>query len=142
MTLFFGLNTYGKSTLADIFRALNENNITILRNRKTIGKQFQSVKINFIDDSDRENSVNFKNEQWNNINGFPYKIEIFDTKFIEKNIFTGLTITRDNKERLTEFVLGEEGVTLANEIKDLKKERDELSNNQIKNLEKEILKEL
>ncbi len=142
MTLFFGLNTYGKSTLADIFRALNENNITILKNRKTIGKQSQSVQINFIDDSDRENSVNFKNEQWNNINGFPYQIEIFDTKFIEKNIFTGLTITRDNKERLTEFVLGEEGVTLANKIKELKRVRDELSNNQIKNLEKEILNEL
>ncbi|ERM90913.1 hypothetical protein O163_13340 [Caldanaerobacter subterraneus subsp. yonseiensis KB-1] len=142
LTLIFGLNTYGKSTIADVFRSIEDNNIEVLEKRKTIGATSQSIKVHYtIDNPPTEQSLSFAQQKWSDIDNFPFKIKVFDTKFVDKNIFTGLTITRGNTEKLTEFILGEEGVRLASEIEKLRKDRRELSNN-IYNLQQEILKEI
>ena len=45
---------------------------------------------------------------------------MFDTDFIHRNVFTGLTIERRNQENITQFVLGEAGVRAAKDIENLK----------------------
>ena len=45
LTLIYGLNTYGKTTLTDIFQSLKDNNQNILISRKTIPNQVSSQKI-------------------------------------------------------------------------------------------------
>lgn len=44
---------------------------------------------------------------------------MFDSNFIHRNIFTGLTIDRGNQENITRFILGEEGAQIATTISNL-----------------------
>lgn len=50
------------------------------------------------------------------------RIEIFDTNFINRNVFTGLAIERPNRENITRFVLGDSGVVTAQRISEIKSE--------------------
>lgn len=43
-------------------------------------------------------------QRWN-AESFDYSIEVFDSRFIEDNVFTGLTISRSNKENLTNLLI-------------------------------------
>jgi hypothetical protein len=47
---------------------------------------------------------------------------VFDTDFIHRNLFTGLTIERQNHENVTRFILGETGVRVAQRIADINSE--------------------
>lgn len=125
LTLIYGLNTYGKSTLVDIMNSLSLNNPQIIMDRKSIGSidnEYPKVTLNIYDNQRKERSVVFNNSCWHGFNN-DYKIEIFDNKYIQSNIFTGLDITRENKLNITEFILGAENVKLANKICDLKKQK-------------------
>ncbi|MBI1931193.1 MAG: AAA family ATPase [Ignavibacteriales bacterium] len=117
LTLIYGLNAFGKTTLCDIFQSLKENNSEIIIKRKTIPLTSSqqaieiSVKIDGI-----ENSVKFNNNNWEQ-NELRNYLEIFGTDFIYRNVFTGLKIERQNKENFTDFILGEEDVIKAEELK-------------------------
>lgn len=118
MTLIFGFNAYGKSTLCDIFKSLAHNDSTYIQKRKTIPTSTERQKITLsIDDANppQEKNLDYKNNRWENNNIAKY-IEVFDTSFIYDNVFTGMSIERRNKEKLTDFILGEESVQLAKEI--------------------------
>ncbi len=128
MTLIYGLNSFGKSTLTDIFRSISSKNNSILQNRKTIPSKYddlQNIKISYYKDNEEKN-IEFKNNNWQ-LNDFNYDFQIFDSRFINKNIFTGMNITRENKVNITDFILGEENVKIALELADLKKEKRTLS---------------
>jgi len=129
LTFIYGLNTYGKTTLADIFQSLKSNNPEIISSRKTIYKtvnktiseqekeQLQEIILSEKNQSEKE--INFKNGKWDK-NNLHSNIEVFSTGFIDKNLFTGLTIERQNKESFTRFILGEQGVKLAEDIQNKK----------------------
>ena len=123
LTIIFGENCYGKSTLCDILRSLAENNPEYITDRKSIPNpknQAQFVQLNFsLRGNRRESPVIFSGDQWNQILPGDLRIYVFDTDFIHRNVFTGLTIERKNQENITQFVLGEAGVRTAKEIEDL-----------------------
>ncbi len=50
---------------------------------------------------------------------------VFDTEFMINNVFNGTNLIDDRttKENFTEFILGDKGVALAQEIEELKEER-------------------
>lgn len=124
LTLIYGLNTYGKTTLTDIFQSLKDNNQNILISRKTIPNQVSSQKIELsIKESSisGESDIKFENNSWSR-NTLSKNLEVFGTEFIHKNLFTGLNIARENKENFTQFILGEDGVLKANQIAEKKKE--------------------
>ncbi|RLD60107.1 MAG: hypothetical protein DRJ01_10225, partial [Bacteroidetes bacterium] len=122
LTLLYGFNAQGKTTLCDIFQSLSENNSNIIKNRKTIPYDNTSqlvelsVKIN-----DNESNLKFKDGHWDS-NNLKQNIKIFGTDFIHKNVFTGLTIERQNRENFTDFILGEEDTTKAKELEVIKSE--------------------
>ncbi len=119
LTFIYGLNTYGKTTITEIFNSLKNDDSSYILNRKTIPEinYNQKVIISIIEDlSKSERDLNFKNDNWDK-NIVSNKIEIFGTDFIHKNLFTGLQIERNNKENFTQFILGEQGVILAEKIK-------------------------
>lgn len=125
ITFIYGLNGYGKSTLGDIFRALAACSIDIIRQRETIDSEEsennQEAHFGYsIEGTDKEQEICFRNGAWDK-SDFPYNIEVFDSQFIAKNVFTGLSISRANRESLTNLILGEENVELAEEIAELKK---------------------
>lgn len=120
LTFIYGLNTFGKTTIADIFQSIKDNNSGI-SNRKTIPVLSQSQKIHIsVKDSNSEQSLIFQNDNWQN-NRISKYLEIFGSEFIHRNLFTGLSIERKNKENFTQFVLGEKGVELANDIESNKR---------------------
>ena len=123
LTIIFGENCYGKSTLCDILRSLADNNPNYITDRKSIPNpqnQSQLVQLNFsLPGNGGESPVIFSRDQWDTILPGDLKIYVFDTDFIHRNVFTGLTIERRNKENVTQFVLEEAGVLTAKGIEDL-----------------------
>ena len=115
LTFIYGFNTYGKTTLTDIFQSLKDNNVHIIKSRKTIPRENTQQKVVFTEKNTTESDVKFENDTWGT-NGINKNLEIFGTDFIHKNLFTGLIIERENRENFTQFVLGEQGVKLAKEI--------------------------
>jgi len=130
LTFIYGLNTFGKTTLADIFQSLKDNDSNIINLRRTIPEQKgnQKVVISIIDQSSSEKDVVFENNNWIQ-NSLSKNIEVFGTEFIHRNLFTGLSIERENKENLTDFILGEEGVKLAENIENDKRNLGEKTRN-------------
>jgi len=122
LTFIYGLNTFGKSTLADIFQSLKINNGSIILRRKTIPEIISAQKVKLaIKENPSEKEYIFQNDSWdNNIN--PNHLEVFGADFISNNVFTGLTIERQNRENFTNFILGDQGAKLAKNIKDKKKD--------------------
>jgi len=122
LTLLFGSNANGKTTLSDIFESLATNNSNIIKNRKTIpfNSNSQIVELSLKRDNS-EQTVKFQDGQWEPID-YRGDIKVFGTDFIHKNVFTGLTIERQNKENFTDFILGEEDTTKAKELERTKKE--------------------
>ena len=123
LTIIFGENCYGKSTLCDILRSLADNNPNYITDRKSIPNpqnQSQLVQLNFsLPGNGGESPVIFSRDQWNPILPGDLKIYVFDTDFIHRNVFTGLTIERRNQKNITQFVLGEAGARTAKDIEDL-----------------------
>jgi wobble nucleotide-excising tRNase len=122
MTFIYGLNTCGKTTLSDIFDSYKTNDSSIIEKRKTIPEitTEQRVSMTLSDGENGESDVVYSGGFWSQNCEKP-EMDVFGTDFIHKNVFTGLTIERQNKENFTNFILGNQGVQLAEKIKDKKK---------------------
>ena len=120
LTFIYGFNTYGKTTLSDIFHSLKLNDSEIIRSRKTIPQQNASQKIVLTRRGQTENEIKFENNDWEQ-NNLHSCLDVFSNAFIHKNLFTGLTIERENRENFTKFVLGKRGVKTAEEVAEKKK---------------------
>ena len=135
-TIIYGRNTYGKTTLSDILQSLATGDDTIITSRASIpsSEKQQSIEFGFSCEAS-EQKICYKDSKWdsNDIN-----IDIFNNNFVEKNIFTGLSIGRSNKENFTDFILGEEDVNLAKSISIDKKNLGEEKKNLIANKPKFI----
>jgi wobble nucleotide-excising tRNase len=140
ITIIYGENTYGKSTLCDVLRSLSDNNPNYIVDRKSIpnpDRIGQSVKINLESENlNGETLCHFKNDEWAKKLPEDLKLLVFDGNFIYRNVFTGLTFERDNYENVTQFVLGEDSVQKAEQIaknksklRKLKKELKDLKSN-------------
>lgn len=127
LTFIYGLNTYGKTTLADIFQSLKLNDPEIIRSRKTIPPQNVSQKVVLTEKGQIETEIKFE-DSWND-NKLHTHMEVFGTEFIYKNLFTGLTIERENRENFTHFVLGEQGVKIAEDIAEKRRTMGEIRRN-------------
>ncbi len=131
-TFIYALNTRGKTTLSDIFYSYQKNESSLITNRKSIPEEDDSSQlVNFTIEpinNSGERSCSFSNDNWNN-KDFNKNLHVFGSSFIHRNLFTGLSIERKNKENLTQFILGEEGVGLAEKIGGLKKELRERRKN-------------
>jgi len=87
-----------------------------------------------------KDQLHFKNRSWNG----PVEridINVFDSHFINKNIYSGNTLSHDHKKRLHRFVIGEKGQDLSDRIERL----DSISRNtanHIRQIEKDINREI
>ncbi len=139
LTFVYGLNTYGKSTLCDIFKSLSTGDNEIIKKRKTKpeDKSNQQQIVLSVDDnnsnSKKTKNITFQNDNWNN-NIIAENLEIFDTAFVYENVFDGISLldSRETKENFSDFILGVEGVRLGHELgkkrKALRDQKKELKN--------------
>src|SRR5690606_33149375 len=123
LTFIYGLNTKGKTTLTDILSSLKENEPTLITSRKSIPTvdSSQSVRISVRPhNATTQLACTFSNDSWTQLNSND-QLHIFGSDFIHKNLFTGLSVERQNKENFTRFILGQQGVQLATQIADDKR---------------------
>lgn len=124
-TLIYGANTSGKSTLTDIFWSFKTGSPHIIEGRKTFGYNgAQQVQIT----DHNATSFRFPGTDWEK--GHPY-IEIFDTRFINDNIFEGEVITFDQQKKLNQIVIGSRGMLLNQQINELQNEFNNLTTQKI-----------
>lgn len=119
ITLIFGRNTYGKSTLGDLFSSLESGNTDAVKQRKTIPSdgQSQQAEISFaVDELQGEQTIKYSNGTWLSIPPAGFKIKIFDDGFYHNNLFSGRQFSRETKGNFSLFVLGEQGVAKRQEI--------------------------
>jgi len=127
LTFIYGLNTYGKSTLCDIFKSLSSGDNEIIKKRKTKpedkSKQQQIVLSVYDNDSNSESPITFQNDNWSN-NSIAENLEIFDAAFVYENVFDGISLldNRETKENFSDFILGAEGVRLGHELGEKRKD--------------------
>ena len=111
ITVIFGRNRNGKTTLASIFQSIGDDNPLIVSSRTSIPRD-TSIK-NKVDlafkNGASEESLVYSAAGWSN-DSLKGKVIVFDQDFVHKNLMLGDEITRANKENLTEFILGEEDV--------------------------------
>ena len=89
LTFIYGFNTFGKTTLTDIFQSFKEKNLQIIQARKTIPAQLGQQKVIFSIKDQTESDIKFENNNWTQNEVSKY-LEVFGTDFIHKNLFTGL----------------------------------------------------
>ena len=102
-TLVFGENGWGKSTLADLLRSLTTNNPDIVVGRKTLaGGPEQKAVVHF-----GTQLAVFEGGAWR---GIRPRIAVYDSVFINENVFSGDVVTNDHLKNQYGMVVGEEGV--------------------------------
>lgn len=121
-TLIFGENGWGKSTIADILRSLSQNDPEIILGRKTLacgGDQKISLQFD-------TGSSNFEGKNWN---GAQPRVVVFDSLFVNDNVYSGDTVSAEHLRRQYGLVVGEKGVKLVRQIVALDEENTENNKN-------------
>lgn len=121
-TLVFGENGWGKSTLADIFRSVTTNNPAILIGRTTLDADGPPKAVLRFG---TQYAV-FEDGAWN---GVRPRIAVYDSAFVNDNVFSGDIVSIDHMRNQYGLVVGEEGVKLVRRIVELDSENRE--NNQV-----------
>lgn len=106
-TFFFGSNAKGKSTLTSILLSLSLNEPSYVVGRKTFGADNQEINIEFF--GTNAPTYTFSPTGWNK--SFP-EIVIFDSRFVEKNVYLGDSLTEDHEKAIETIILGEKGSKL------------------------------
>lgn len=107
LSIIYAENGRGKTTLVSIFRSLQTGEDIPIRERKRLGAvNNPKVVLSFTDEQD---DVIFENGVWSKIKS---NILIFDEKFINDNIFSGLVVQSPQREGLHGLIVGAQGVQL------------------------------
>jgi wobble nucleotide-excising tRNase len=109
VTLVFGENGWGKSTIADILRSLTTDDPRILCGRETLASAGNQKVVLLIDGRQAE----FDGARWQ---GVCPKVAVYDQIFVNQNVFSGDTVSHDHLKRQYGLVVGEAGVRLMREI--------------------------
>jgi wobble nucleotide-excising tRNase len=124
VTIIYGENRNGKSTLCDVMQSLAENDNGYVLNRKSIpSNQATPPKIELMFTAETGNVIaTFENEQWQKRNPECSKLHVFDQSFIHRNVITGQKPERSNSESMTSFILGESNIALFTALAEMKNE--------------------
>lgn len=106
LTVLYGENGRGKTTLAAILRSLATNDAALINERQRLGAQHPPHII--INRSQAAANV-FQNGGWNSSSS---DITVFDDEFVAQNVCSGLEIDTAHRQNLHELILGSQGVQL------------------------------
>ena len=144
VTLIFGRNTYGKSTLSCLLSSISSGNTEAITSRKTIpnDQQSQQAELSFmIDGQQREVSVKYSSGTWLSPLPANLKLNIFDDSFYHTNLFAGRQFSRETKDNFSSFVLGTLGVAKQQEIETKNKQKSDATRNR-NDLQKAAFKDI
>lgn len=112
LTLIYGDNGGGKTTLTSVLRSLTTNNSSIVKSR--ISTNHTAPQAAQITQTGTPNIFHtFGATGWT----IPFpNIEIFDIHFINENIYSGFDFNDEHKKQLHQFVIGAQGIAIQNQI--------------------------
>lgn len=112
LTLIYGDNGGGKTTLTSVFRSLTTNKPEIVRSR--ISTNHTAAQAAQITQTGTPNIFHtFGATGWT----IPFAdIEIFDIHFVNDNIYSGFDFNDEHKKQLHQFVIGAQGIAIQNQI--------------------------
>lgn len=125
-------NGRGKTTLAAILRSLALGDPTPINERRRLASLSPPHIV--LDCSIEDGPVIFQNGAWNH--PFP-EMAIFDDRFVDENVYSGLTVAASHRQNLHEVVIGAEGVALNRQLQALVR-RIEAHNSDLRTLAAEI----
>lgn len=139
LTLIYGDNGGGKTTLTSILRSLTQNNPEIVKRRKSINQTTpqaaQIVQRNTTGDT--HHTFN-PTTDWT----IPFPdIEIFDIHFVNENIYSGFDFNEEHKKQLHQFVVGAQGVAIQQQIERNKADKTTSRQNQT-NIEQQLIQQV
>jgi wobble nucleotide-excising tRNase len=109
LTIVFGENGRGKTTLASILRSLQSGNSAYVAERQTLNVT-DPPEVSVLLQS---GPVTFRNGAWST--ACP-GIEVFDERFVHENVYAGDRVEHEHKKNLYRVIVGEEGVRLAGDV--------------------------
>jgi len=115
-TIIYAENGRGKSTLTSVFRACSLNESKRVKAQKTIDSSDEPVIELLKDDGDKKQSILFSGTSWNA--SVPEMI-VFDSEFVDQNVYSGFEVGSGQKKSLLEFALGDDAVAIKNKIIEL-----------------------
>lgn len=120
LTLIYGDNGSGKTTLTAVLRSLAQNKPYIIPSRistnHTSPQEAQIIQKN----SNTDTFHTFRATGWTK----PFNnIEIFDTHFVNENVYSGFDFNDEHKKQLHQFVIGAQGVDIRQQIEQNKIEK-------------------
>ena len=113
VTAIYSDNGRGKSTLAAVMRACRLSDAGRMNARKTIDSA-GSPEVDLLLSTGAH--VEFKANAWT---GSTPPIAVFDSEFVEQNVYSGFEIRPDQRQSLLEFALGDQTVTLKQQVEQL-----------------------
>lgn len=137
LTLIYGDNGGGKTTLTSVLRSLTSDNPSIIRSRiSTAHTQNQAAQITQLGTPNIYHT--FGASGWTR--PFP-NIEIFDIHFVNENIYSGFDFNEEHKKQLHQFVIGAQGVAIQNQIEQNKLDKANSRQNQT-TLESQLIQQV
>lgn len=112
--LAYAENGRGKTTLAAILRSLATGDPIPLLERRRLSAQHPPHVV--ADCSGGQAPAIFTNGAWSRTLA---NVAIFDDAFVDGNIYSGLAVDPDHRQRLHELVLGAQGVALHRKVEEL-----------------------
>ena len=112
LTLIYGENGRGKTTLCDILRSLANGDADLIKGRATLGtpdKPLVQLRAGGA-------GYSFKDGAWSS--QYP-DLCIFDKTFVHNNVYAGDLIEHEHKRNLYQVIVGEQGTQLARRIEKL-----------------------
>lgn len=119
LTLVYGENGTGKSTLTSLFRAVEQLDSDSLLRRKRMGC---SEPVEFAFEAEGGETWGFSEGAWF---GKRPQLRIFDDHFVRSNVYVGAEVTVDNRRNLVNLALGTRHVRLVAEADDALASREE-----------------
>ncbi len=137
LTLIYGDNGGGKTTLTSVFRSLTNNDPEIIRSR--ISTNHSAPQAAQITQTGTPNIFHtFGSSGWT----VPFHdMEIFDIHFINNNIYSGFEFNDDHRKQLHQFVIGAQGVAIQNQIEQNKVDKSASRQNQT-NIKQQLIQQV
>lgn len=112
LTLIYAENSRGKTTLSAIMRSLATGDPIPISERCRL----QSAHPPHVVVQLATGLVTFQNNTWTQ--PLPNMV-VFDDAFIDQNVYSGLSVEFEHRQRLHEFIIGAQGVALGKELQAL-----------------------
>ena len=110
VTAVYADNGRGKSTLAAVIRACQLRDAGRMNARQTLDSEDAPVVDLLLATGAH---IEFKDNVWT---GNPPAIAVFDSEFVEQNVYSGFEIRPDQRQALLEFALGDATVVMKKQI--------------------------